>query len=153
MTQFLKFSVLVLSLLISTTMVRADLGAAPRHPDIAATPGDFCTPKDPDFSGYRYRQRIAYCKRNVSSETKARVYEYYGIPVQERRFYTIDHMIPLSIGGSNYEENLWPEHKQIKASRINLENEIYSAVSKSELTQAEATARIIYEKMNPKLGE
>lgn len=148
-----SFWVIILSSIISITSAFADLGSAPRHPDLAATPGDFCTVKNPDFSGYRYRSRIAYCKRNVSSETKVKVYEYYNVPLEKRRFYTIDHLIPLSIGGSNEEKNLWPEHKQIKATRLNLENEIFEAVKTGALTQTVAAEHILQEKMNPNLGE
>src|SRR5690606_24877032 len=82
-------------------------------------------------------------------ETKAQIYEMYGVPAKERRRYTIDHFIPLSIGGNNSMENLWPEHKRIKNTRPNLEMEIYELVSSGQITQREGIRRIVEAKMNP----
>lgn len=147
-----KLIVVGLSLFISVSVVFADLKSAPKHPDLKETPGNCCTEDDPDFVGYRYSQRVAHCVRNVSRETKSRIYEKYRIPSRDRRDYTIDHFIPLSVGGSNSEENLWPEHRQIKATRINLETEIYEAVRRDELTQSEAIEQVMQAKMNPNLG-
>jgi hypothetical protein len=121
----------------------------PLHPVPDMTPGDVCDKKDPDFDGYRYSQKIPYCTRNVSNETKAQVYEAYNIPEAERREYTIDHFIPLSIGGSNQEDNLWPEHKRIKRQRLTLEQEIYEAVKNGEMSQENAIQTIVEAKMNP----
>src|SRR5262245_32499514 len=84
----------------------------PMTPDPSETPGELCTDSDSDFYEYRYKEEIAYCKRNVSSQLKANIYDEYEIPKDERRDYTIDHFIPLSIGGSNHQVNLWPEHKE-----------------------------------------
>ena len=49
--------------------------------------------------------------RNVSSETKRRVCEEYGIAKEHcnGREYEIDHLLPIEVGGSNDIENLWAQ--------------------------------------------
>src|SRR3989338_9629103 len=87
--------------------------------------GSLCNKKNPDYSEDRYKEKIPYCQRNVSSKLKKDLYVLYKIPTQCRSKYTIDHIIPLSIGGDNSPGNLWPEHKKIKATRPNLELDTY----------------------------
>ncbi len=125
------------------------VGTVPMVPDLDKTPGAICDESDRDFAGYRYKERIPYCERNVSSELKAHIYDTYGIPEKCRGFYTIDHLIPLSIGGNNSIENLWPEHQAIKKTRLHLEQEIFEAVSNGQMTQKEAMDIIYSAKLNP----
>ncbi len=138
----------VLLLSISTTFASGKL-PSPEHPNPDATPGELCDRGDTDFQGYRYKQKIPYCKRNVDSILKAEIYEDYSVQKSVRRNYTIDHFIPLSIGGNNHKSNLWPEHKKIKELRANLETEVYEAVRDGRMTQTEAVQKIIKAKMNP----
>lgn len=77
----------------------------PIRPIMSITPGDIdpkatieklCTP------GY------SRSVRHVPKKKKEDVYKSYGIdPKQD--VYEIDHLIPLSLGGSNDKKNLWPE--------------------------------------------
>lgn len=124
--------------------------AYPIKPDKGMTPGQLCTEEDQDFSEYRYEESIAYCSRNVSSATKKKVYEAYGIPVSERKEYTIDHLIPLSIGGNNRPRNLWPEHREVKAMRPHIEQKLFEMVRDGEMRRDEAVRRILEAKFNPK---
>jgi len=101
-----------------------------------SVPGHLCSINNPDFIEYRYQERIPYCERNVSRETKAWIYERSGVPMKERDEYTIDHIIPLAIGGSNEAENLWPEHKKVKALRPDLERELYVELRDNRIDQA-----------------
>lgn len=118
----------------------------PATPDRTRSPGSLCTFENKDFREYRYDERIPYCRRNVSSSTKRSIYDEYGIPEDDRTEYTIDHIIPLSIGGSNERGNLWPEHKEVKATRPNLEQTVYDALRKGDITQQEAIDAILDEK-------
>lgn len=118
----------------------------PLKPDVRVSPGHMCTTSDSDFETFRYAQRIPYCTRNVSYQTKQEIYDYYKIPQAERKNYTIDHIIPLSIGGSNNKKNLWAEHKQVKATRPNLEVELYEDVRDNRMEQREAIRIIMEEK-------
>lgn len=120
--------------------------AYPVVPDPDLTRGHLCSPSDPDFSHYRYKQQIPYCERNVDYERRTQIYEAYKIDHNCRKRFTIDHFIPLSIGGSNSDENLWPEHKNVKATRPYLEEEIFGAVQSGRMTQAEAVRIITEEK-------
>ncbi|MBI4041496.1 MAG: hypothetical protein HY390_06495 [Deltaproteobacteria bacterium] len=118
----------------------------PLIPDPEITQGDLCTEDNPDFAKYRYQENIPYCQRNVSKARREKIYEKYNIPSHCRYLYTIDHFIPLSIGGSNADQNLWPEHVLVKATRPKLEEEIYLALAQGELNQQEAIDIIIKEK-------
>lgn len=121
----------------------------PFTPDSEKTTGSLCSASNPDFERYRYEERIPYCGRNVDREMKDKVYDAYGVPRGCRKDYTIDHFIPLSIGGTNSFNNLWPEHKSIKFLRQNLENDLYKQISKGEISQAEAVRIVTEAKLNP----
>lgn len=125
--------------------------APPLRPDPTITPGEVCDERDPDYSGRRYEAKISYCGRNVSSQLKEHIYQIYEIPSGQRRSYTIDHYIPLSIGGNNSKENLWPEHKSIKNKRPDLEMEVYTSLRDGLISQEEAIQKIKEAKMNPPL--
>lgn len=120
--------------------------AYPLVPDAEKTPGHLCQNHNKDFKEYRYKENIPYCRRNVSSSRKKDIYARYGIPQHCRHRYTIDHLIPLALGGSNTDENLWPEHVLVKATRPDLELDLYWSLRRGNLTQAEAVEIILTEK-------
>lgn len=117
-----------------------------RIPRIDQTPGKVCTHEDKDYQGLRYPEKIAYCKRNVSEGLKKRAYDDYQVPKEKQKDYTIDHLIPLAIGGSNDIKNLWPEHKEVKATRPTLEWTVYKALESGSITQKDAIDTIQTEK-------
>lgn len=125
---------------------------APLVPD-ETTPGSVCTTDHEDFTEYRYAEEIPYCERNVSSGLKNQIYRDYGVPSDCKSEYTIDHFYPLSLGGDNSRENLWPEPKAVKAIRNNLEMKLYKELSKGEITQKAALAQIRKAKLNPDQGK
>ena len=47
--------------------------------------------------------------RDVPESEKKAVFARYGIPWEKHADYEVDHLIPLSWGGSNAVENLWPQ--------------------------------------------
>ncbi len=63
--------------------------------------------------------------------------------------YTIVPLVPLSLGGDNYEVNLWPEHKQVKALRPALEYDLYLELRAGNVSQAEAIEEILFAKFHP----
>lgn len=76
------------------------------YPNLSLTPGDVITSATREVvckSGYSKRMR-----RDLSKNEKAEVYARYGLPYDSKH-YQIDHFIPLSLGGSNEPENLWPQ--------------------------------------------
>lgn len=119
-------------------------------PKIDQTPGKVCTREDKDYQGPRYPEKIAYCKRNVSDGLKKRIYDNYQILKEKQKDYTIDHLIPLAIGGSNHIKNLWPEHKEVKATRPTLEWTVYKALESGSITQTNAINTILTEKFRTK---
>lgn len=110
------------------------------------SPGHLCDVDDPDFDRLRYEEQIAWCRRNVSWEERQAIYDKYEIPWECRHRYTIDHIIPLSIGGSNSDKNLWPEHRLVKSMRDQFEYDIFLKVKAGELTQVEAVDLMMEEK-------
>lgn len=122
--------------------------AFPLIPDPSLTPGHLCDVSDADYSTNRYSEGIPYCERSVSGAEKEKIYQAYHIPKHCHDRYTIDHFIPLSLGGSNALNNLWPEHKLIKGSRADLEVSVFQALYAGRITQVEAIRKVIEEKTN-----
>lgn len=116
-------------------------------PNTDVTQGTLCTQSSADFDGYRYPDKVAHCRRNVSHELKQQIYAEYDIPKKCQKFYTIDHFIPLSLGGSNDAANLWPEHKEVKHTRQSLEEDLYYALRRGDITQGEAVTEVIQAKV------
>jgi hypothetical protein len=75
-------------------------------------PDKECTPGD-TFTGVTKETicQPGYTKtvRNVSEKLKREVFAEYGIEINNRKDYEVDHLISLELGGSNDISNLWPE--------------------------------------------
>lgn len=122
----------------------------PLTPSPEMSPGHVCTVVDKDFKNYRYPSKMIYCKRNVSTRFRKKIYAKYSIDWDKRKDYTIDHIIPLSIGGSNHFKNLWPEHISIRDARGSLEYDLYTQLKNGKITQKEAIRIILNSKFNKK---
>lgn len=140
----------IASILVMSLQAFAGPLPAPLVPDDSTT-GILCTTSDPDFTEFRYDEKIPYCERNVSPSEKSRIYDHYGIPRNCRHEYTIDHFYPLSLGGNNERGNLWPEHREIKHSRQNLEMRLYQALRAGRVSQRAALDEIREFKMHPRV--
>lgn len=140
----IRVFVLVLSLVISSIAFAGD--KFPKAPVDTVTPGELCT----DSPVHRYPENIVYCERNVDTQTKNQVIKMYdekfgySIRQMNRGDFKIDHFIPLSIGGSNSIENLWPQHKSVYTVTDNLEHLLFQKISEGRIKQAEAI-RVIRE--------
>ena len=110
-------------------------------PNQDMTPGSLCSKEDKDFKEVRYNEQIPVCKRNVSPSLKDKIYAKYQVKPEERDQYTIDHKISLFVGGSNKEDNLWPQPKVI--SSFLLEQQVFFLLNKDIITQKEALDLIL----------
>lgn len=121
----------------------------PMAPSRDTTPGALCRASDTEFVERRYKERVAYCRRYVPPSVVETVFRHYRIPESAWANYTIDHLIPLALGGSNARANLWPEHRSVKALRPNLENDLYLRLNAGTLTHGVAVQRVLKAKFFP----
>lgn len=146
--------ILFLGLLLTTglfagVIYRADF---PMGPDASVTPGSLCSSPN----AYRYPEHIPYCNRNVSGDLKDDVFrEYrelgYRLDPKQRKQYKIDHLIPLCAGGSNRQENLWPQHESIYALTDPLEPLACDKLKAGVIKQAELVQLIRQAKFDTRL--
>lgn len=117
----------------------------PLGPDPRETQGSLCNQP----SEYRYPERIPYCRRNVMTETKYQVIDVYerqlGYKILSygREKFKIDHLIPLCMGGSNNENNLWPQHESVYKITDPLEFAACEKMKAGRLSQKEAVDIIL----------
>ncbi len=136
-----------LLLILTTSLLTLNLSFAyPVKPDSRFNYPHFCTEKSSELREIRYANKVAVCNRNVSSATRNKIYNKYQIPEGDRGNYTIDHLVPLFMGGSNEEQNLWPQHKSIGTAE--LEGLIFGRLSKGEISYQEALNEILNLKLN-----
>lgn len=79
--------------------------AASLLPDPTLTPGHVMTTSRAEVCERGYSKRV----RKVSTATKREVMRRYGINPDRRPSLEVDHLISLSLGGSNDPRNLWPQ--------------------------------------------
>lgn len=148
------FSLLIILSLQSLQFSWASLASEnwyPNFPNEKLTPGSVCD----DADSFRYPERIAYCERDVSRERKAVIFSTYdtelGFHTREmnRADFKIDHYIPLCMGGSNEDENLWPQHKSIYQQTDPIEPVLCELMSSGQILQAKAISIIKQVKRNP----
>ena len=118
----------------------------PKGPIASMTPGSLCE----NSPIRRYPEGIIYCERNVDTQLKREIIKMYdekfGFSIRQmnRMDFKIDHFIPLSIGGSNEIENLWPQHKSVFEQTDDLEFLLSQKISAGHIKQADAV-RVIRE--------
>ncbi|MBA2405929.1 MAG: hypothetical protein H0V66_14225 [Bdellovibrionales bacterium] len=147
----MKFSLFFILSLFAFNAYSLDF---PKSPDVEITPGSLCDHPD----SYRYAEQIPYCERDVSSRTKSEIFETYRdelgyvLDLSNRSNYKIDHYIPLCAGGSNNDDNLWPQHisvftitdpiesvgcEKLKAGRI-LQKNLVALIRQAKLNLSDA---------------
>jgi hypothetical protein len=137
----LLVAILILSFGASAGRYLADY---PKGPETSLTPGRLCDRPD----AYRYPERIPYCNREVDPMLKDMVFrEYrnlgYRLDPKQRSNYKIDHLIPLCAGGSNEEDNLWPQHITIYTQTDPLESLGCEKLKLGKIKQADLVRLII----------
>lgn len=120
----------------------------PRSPDLKLTPGSLCD----NPTEHRYPEQIPYCERAINSFNKELImiaYKKLGWSLSgERSQYKIDHFIPLCAGGSNRDDNLWPQYYTISKITDPLEKLGCDVLAKGNITQKEVIEILTHAKLN-----
>lgn len=102
-------------------------------PDAACTPGSIAprARNEVCMSGFELTKRPS---GTDAAKTKAMV--AYGVPTADRSRTELDHLVPLSLGGSNDVTNLWPELSDIpnagfRNSKDAVERRVLTAVCRA----------------------
>lgn len=129
-----------LTLSVSFARPNGNSGRFPMGPDERLTPGSVCT----NPSSQRYPEQINYCERDVDTSLKREIMKTYDrelgyeVTRMDRMQFKIDHYIPLCMGGSNDETNLWPQHKSVYQHTDDLEFTLCEKMKDGRLKQIHA---------------
>ncbi len=140
----------VTAVVLFTSLVSFSEDKFPVGPNPQTTPGSLCE----NSNVHRYPENIVYCDRDVSSATKNSLIKMYDnqlgyrIGSMSRNEFKIDHFIPLSIGGSNNSDNLWPQHKTVYKITDPLEQLLFDKIKEGRIKQADAIRVIREGKLN-----
>ena len=110
-------------------------------PDPACTPGAVLTTNTTVICKVGYTKTV----RDVSTATKKKVFQEYGIPWAQRSNYEVDHLISLELGGSNDISNLFPESHLVKNNSYTkdaFENYLHKQVCTGKLSITDAQYQI-----------
>lgn len=108
-------------------------------PNRALTPGQV----DPRLGASYLCTHSTSERRRVSDSRKRAIFAEYGYPypgIDSRDDWEVDHLIPLSLGGTNDSTNLWPERPFQDKDR--LESELRRRVCAKTLDLATAQRAI-----------
>jgi hypothetical protein len=102
-------------------------------PDPVVTPGEA---KNISLAEVKKLASATARVSNIPTDVKRAVYGAYGLSVDEKN-YTLDHLIPLSLGGSNSAKNLWPHSRKGSfwtiEKKLTLEKRVYRLVCAGRL--------------------
>jgi hypothetical protein len=132
----------IASLLVA--LVASAPAAALELPDARVTPGAIGS-SDPAIVCVRGYSRTVRPPYDYDwRRFRVSVFRAYGIPHEQWRGYTIDHDVPLSLGGAPEDlRNVWPEPKAEAKRKDEVEDALLSAACyRHTLTLASAQAAI-----------
>ncbi|WP_018292122.1 HNH endonuclease domain-containing protein [Verrucomicrobium sp. 3C] len=132
----------LLAFLLLIALGYSALAQSPILPDPKLTPGDTFPVSREDVCVPGYSKTV----RDVPIALKREVLRRYGVPLADRRNYEIDHLIPLSLGGSNSIRNLWPQSRRTQpwnaGKKDFLEDRLHKLVCSGRVDFAEAQKAI-----------
>ncbi len=136
----MRYAFLALAFLLALSC--AGMAQPPILPDPKLTPGDTFPVSRGDVCVPGYAKKV----RDVPSGEKREVLRRYGVPLTDRRNYEIDHLIPLSLGGSNSIRNLWPQSRRTQpwnaGKKDFLEDRLHKLVCSGKVNLTEAQKAI-----------
>jgi len=107
-------------------------------PDVKYTPGaSFGDVTVADICDLHYTLGV----RQPRFNDKVTAFTNYGISIHDRDIYQVDHLIPVSLGGSNDETNLWPQPYDEEAGAEQkdlIERQLRGLVCSNKLSLADA---------------
>jgi hypothetical protein len=105
-----------------------------------ALPDPLCTPGAVEqLTIDRVCGQSTTARRNVTQAQHVASFTRYGISYpQPRGAYEVDHLVPLELGGSNADKNLWPQPAPAFHKKDALENYMHRRVCTGEMTLADA---------------
>jgi len=110
-------------------------------PDGACTPGSVLNVSSDQVCQPGYASSV----RDVSESERDQVYAAYGIANTAPGQYEIDHLVPLSLGGSNDISNLWPQPDSANLGNQEkdaVENYLHDQVCSGSMSLADAQRSI-----------
>jgi hypothetical protein len=110
-------------------------------PDPACTPGAVMNSNTSQICVSGYASSV----RNVSADQQNQIYAEYGIANHVAGQYEVDHLVPLELGGSNDNANLWPQPANPTPGfheKDTLENYLHDQVCAGKLSLADAQRQI-----------
>lgn len=133
----------LLLVITNISLAQNSIQEYPSRPIAKFTPGELCDRP----ASYRYPENIAYCGRDVTTEQKDQVFDQYRrsgfrLTQSKRADYKIDHYFPLCAGGSNNNENLWPQHLSISNVTDSLEQLGCEKMAQGKIKQSKFIALI-----------
>ena len=81
----------------------------------------------------------------ASSHVKNHVFAEYHVKQSKRGEYTLDRLIPVSLGGSNVSDNFWPEPKGTVTKKNHVENSLHASVCSGGTSLRAAQDAIIHD--------
>ena len=118
MVHYTGYAGIAASILIGIAVGAAD-AADLVLPDPKLTPGAVLTTDTSKVCIPGYSKTV----RHTSGRLKHEVYKIYGIRPKSGH-YEVDHLIPLSIGGADVRENLWPESRDTQPWNANVKDRL-----------------------------
>lgn len=109
-------------------------------PDTACTPGAVLNVSAEQVCDAGYNPAAGPSQATVDA-----VYAAYGVPSSSTDSYPIDHLVPLSLGGSNDSANLWPQPLEPRpgfTEKDAAERSLREAVCSGRMTLVDAQRRI-----------
>jgi len=128
-----------------STVQRVSTLPDPRLLPIQISPDPVITPGEAQNISLAQVRKLGTRAARVPTDVKRAVYGAYGLSVDEKN-YALDHLIPLSLGGSNSAKNLWPHSRKgsfwTVEKKLALEKRVYQLVCAGRLSLVAARQEI-----------
>ncbi len=105
------------------------------QPDIACTPGAVFTDI---LRGDLCKRGYASTVKAVSTKIKTATYTAYGITEEEKKNYILDRFVPINLGGTNDQSNIWPQLTGNSANKNKVESFLFEEMCAGRITVSQS---------------